>query len=82
MIRSQRGPFLRPFGIAAGLGLTALFGLFPVASAQAYLDPGSGTMILQVVIGAIAGGMVAIKVYWERLRGFFSAKGGETPKRR
>jgi len=33
----------------------------------AYLDPGSGSMMLQVLAGGIAAAAVTIKVYWRRL---------------
>ena len=37
--------------------------------AYAYLDPGSITMFFQLLIGAIAGGIVYVGVYWTRLKG-------------
>ncbi|XSC43510.1 hypothetical protein ACF1BQ_037110 [Bradyrhizobium sp. RDT10] len=36
------------------------------SSAHAYLDPGSGSIILQVLLGGIAGLVVAIKLYWHK----------------
>jgi hypothetical protein len=35
--------------------------------AFAYLDPGTGSMILQVIIGAIAAALVSIKLAWRRI---------------
>ncbi|MDX1460861.1 MAG: hypothetical protein R3348_07375 [Xanthomonadales bacterium] len=40
-------------------------------SAFAYLDPGTGSMILQVVLGGIAAVAVALKLFWYRIIGFF-----------
>jgi len=37
-------------------------------SAHAYLDPGTGSMMLQVILGGIAAVGVAIKLYWHKLR--------------
>lgn len=34
----------------------------------AYLDPGSGSMLLQLVAGGVAGVAVAGKLYWRRLK--------------
>lgn len=34
----------------------------------AYLDPGTGSMLLQVILGGIAAVGVAIKLYWHKLR--------------
>lgn len=45
--------------------------LFP-DPAYAYIDPGTGSLILQTLIGAIAGGLIVLKLYWNRLKGFFS----------
>ena len=33
----------------------------------AYLDPGSGSMMLQVIAGGLAAAAVTLKVYWHRL---------------
>ena len=32
----------------------------------AYLDPGSGSMMLQVIAGGLAAAAVTLKVYWRR----------------
>jgi len=42
------------------------------ATASAYVDPGSGGLVIQVVIGAIVGVGVTCKLYWSRIRSFFS----------
>ena len=42
-------------------------------NAEAYLDPGTGSMMLQVILGGIAAVGVAIKLYWHKLRVFFGA---------
>jgi len=39
--------------------------------AQAYLDPGSGSMLLQVLLGGFAAVAVIGKLYWHRVRSFF-----------
>ena len=39
-------------------------------NALAYLDPGSGSMILQVLAGGAAAIAVAGKLYWRRLKSF------------
>lgn len=41
-------------------------------TAHAYLDPGTGSLVLQAVTAALFGAMFAIKVYWQRIRSFFS----------
>ena len=34
----------------------------------AYLDPGTGSMLLQAVAAGVAGAAVAGKLYWRRLK--------------
>ncbi|MBK6316957.1 MAG: hypothetical protein IPF53_22380 [Blastocatellia bacterium] len=41
----------------------------------AYIDPGSGSFILQVVVGTLLGASVALKMYWARLRAYFVSRG-------
>ncbi len=36
-----------------------------------YLDPGSGSFILQVLLAAILGGGFAIKAYWKKIKAIF-----------
>ena len=52
-------------------------GLFAVASeaAYAYLDPGTGSMLLQALIGAVAGAWIVLRLYWDKIKGFFSRFG-------
>lgn len=45
--------------------------------AAAYLDPGTGSMILQGIIAGLAVVAFTIKSYWYKIRGFF---GKTTPK--
>ena len=40
----------------------------------AYLDPGTGSMLVQVTVGAIAAGLTLYKLYWTKVAGWF--KGG------
>jgi hypothetical protein len=43
----------------------------PNGTAQAYLDPGSGSFIIQVLIAALAGALLTLRVFWDRIIGFF-----------
>ena len=36
--------------------------------AWAYLDPGTGSMLLQVILGGIAAIGVALKLFWHKIR--------------
>lgn len=48
--------------------LLAILFLTAVEPLQAYLDPGSGSMLLQVILGGIAAIGVALKLFWYRIR--------------
>jgi hypothetical protein len=40
----------------------------------AYLDPGSGSMLLQAFVGGVAAIAVAGKFYWRRFLGFLGIR--------
>jgi hypothetical protein len=50
-----------------------------------YLDPSSGSMMLQIILGGLAGAAVALKLFFRRVRAFFGKpeaaepEGAETP---
>jgi hypothetical protein len=41
-----------------------------VNSLLAYLDPGSGSLLLQGLVGGVASALVMGKVYWKRAKRF------------
>ncbi len=43
--------------------------VFAAPAAYAYLDPGAGSIVLQIILGGLAGVGVAWKLFWHRLRG-------------
>ncbi len=51
----------------SALPITVWLFLFGTSSAHAYLDPGTGSMILQIILGGVAGLMVALRLYWYRI---------------
>jgi hypothetical protein len=42
--------------------------------AYAYLDPGTGSMLISAVLGVAAAVALAVKMFWYRLIGFFRGK--------
>lgn len=42
--------------------------------AYAYIDPSTGGMLLQLLLAGVAGALIIIKLYWEKLRSIFSSK--------
>ena len=51
--------------------LILFFNLFFLSKAQAYIDPGSGSIILHALLGALAAAGVSISIYWNKLKDFF-----------
>lgn len=56
----------------AGLGL-----VFTTSTAHAYLDPGTASLVLQGIVGAIGAGIVTMGIYWRKFRGFFRRNDAE-----
>lgn len=52
-----------------GVSLSILF--IVIQPSYAYLDPGSGSMMLQVILGGLAGLGVLLKIFWRRIISFF-----------
>ncbi len=52
--------------------LAAVFLMEAPTPAHADLDPGTGSMMLQVLLGGIAGGLVIGRLYWNKIKSFFS----------
>lgn len=48
-----------------------LYGLIFPERAQAYLDAGTGSYLIQLVIAFIAGGLFVFKVFWRKIWFFF-----------
>ena len=67
---------LRTLTIAASF-LVALWAFAPAA--QAYLDPGAGSILLQTIVGGVAvvGGVLAH--YWSRVRRLLRGSADEAP---
>ena len=42
-----------------------------INNAYAYLDPGTGSIILQAILGAIAAGFSYCAFYWNKVKNFF-----------
>ena len=48
--------------------------------AYAYLDPGTGSIIIQSIIAFIAAGFYAVSVYWHKVKSFFKKRRNEKRK--
>jgi hypothetical protein len=71
----------RRIRVAAGFGVGFLATAFAPAAAiavgqpleirVAYLDPGTGSLILQALVAALAGAIVVVTSYWQKIRALF-----------
>jgi hypothetical protein len=50
------------------------FFLVLIPMAQAYVDPGTGSYVFQVLVGVFLGAAVALKLWWRRLWAFITRK--------
>ena len=55
----------------------AFISIFLIAppKAHAYLDPGSGSYLIQIIIASVAGAGYLLKANWGRVKDIFSKKG-------
>ena len=56
------------------LFIACLASIFTTSTAHAYLDPGTASLILQGIIGAIGAGIVTLGIYWQKFTGLFRRK--------
>lgn len=59
------------------LAVTALVLAFPDALHAAYLDPGTGSLIAQLLAAFIFGGIATLKLSGRKLKSLFSSAGEE-----
>ena len=50
------------------LVLSVAYLLSSVSSAQAYLDPGTGSIILQAILGFVAATAATVSIYWSKFK--------------
>ena len=48
-----------------------LFFFILTTKAYAYLDPGTGSIILQAIIGAFAAFFTSIYIFWNKVKNFY-----------
>ena len=49
-----------------------LFFVMQINNSYAYLDPGTGSFILQAIIGFIAAGLATVSLYWNKFKNFIT----------
>ena len=50
--------------------LLGLILLYPLDAANAYVDPGTGSYVLQIAIAGLFGVLFSIKLFWQNIKAF------------
>ena len=66
---NRKSSRLAPLALAMIVALVML-----PTPALAYLDPGTGSFVIQGIIAAIVGGGFAIKMFWSRIKSKITGK--------
>ncbi len=70
---ARRGRSRMSSGQLAEAGVLAACALAVLPStAHAYLDPGSGSMALQILLATALGAVYAVRAYWRKIRARFT----------
>ena len=60
-----------------------LFVFFYIPASNAYLEPGTLSMVIQAIVAGVVGFFVTIKLYFHKIKVFFSKKkGGKIKKKK
>jgi len=51
-----------------------------IKNAEAYIDPGTGSFFLQMLIASLLGALFAIKMFWGKIKDFFLKLFGKNKK--
>jgi hypothetical protein len=57
--------------------LLVVFSIWSLPAANAYVDPGTGSFVLQAALGAFLAAALAVKVFWRRIVGFVTGRRGD-----
>ena len=60
--------------------LAVIIQILAAQRADAYIDPGSGSFFVQMLLAGLLGAGMAVKTYWHRIKGLFTrSKSSSTP---
>ncbi|MFA7685467.1 MAG: hypothetical protein WCX95_01555 [Candidatus Gracilibacteria bacterium] len=62
------------------LALIAFYSVLFAPNAYAYLDAGTGSQIIQIVIAGSVGALFALKIYFKKIKLFLVSKFGKKSK--
>lgn len=65
-------------GLAPRIRIGVLFAVLAWSllpqDAHAYVDPGTGSYIFQIIVAALFGGLFMLRIFWARITGFFGER--------
>jgi hypothetical protein len=77
----SRGSLVAPLRkpLVTRLILFTVFAMLASAPAYAYLDPGTGSILVQALLAALAAGSAAVAAFWSQIRRFISGRRKAAP---
>lgn len=48
-----------------------IYNIFIITDAKAYLDPGSGSILIQAILASLAAVFSTLYIYWNKFKNFF-----------
>ena len=77
MVRQKSGAGSKASYYARGAGRESISGLSVIKLVLLpYLDPGSGSFLIQILIAAVLGGVVSVGLWFRRILGIFRRPSG------
>ncbi len=53
--------------------------MYPFVDLDAYLDPGSGSFLLQLIVASLLGALFVLRTSWGRIKAFFQGRSSAEP---
>lgn len=66
------GTHMRPVKLSSAVIIILVLMLTSPKCAYAYVDPGTGSFVVQLILGFIFGSIIGIKLYWKKIKSFFA----------
>jgi len=60
------------------------FVMLPLSSSQGvhyYIDPGTGSLVIQILIGSALGALFFVKAFWNKIKPFFTRSSSKSKDR-